>query len=512
MASNGWKHIVFAGAVATSLVGWSTSYAQESAPKKPTSSEEQLLGHADQIAAQVGSIRGLELKEAFAKGVKDRDSLRAVLLEKLSEEVTDADIENESKVFKRLGLFSPEIDYKKMMVDLLTEQIAGFYDQKSKELYIMEGIPLELQRPAMAHEIFHAIQDQHFDIGAMLAPFSARENGDFALARMALIEGDATVVMIDFSLYEANVFPQEGVNSIVDIPMLAAMIMELDFDNIAALEQMIPTADTSMGESSAPPSLAETALASSPAIIRELLMFPYFGGMRFVIIARSGRSWADVNAIYENPPVSTEQIMHPERYFAGDEPTLLSFDPSAALSGYKPIYDTVLGELQILLWLKTHLGLALDDKGEPLVAIAEAAKGWGGDRLLGFEDSEGNVVVAHLSSWDTVEDAGQFFDAHVAVAAQRFPKAKSTTKQGPHGRSLCMQRDLGERAERIYIEQWGDMVLHIEGAPSRLDAQGSETDATTFMIRDRVWKTFRRTPFDTVYQQRLAKIAAEKSP
>lgn len=490
--------------------------AKQSAAKQsadnPLSSEHNLLLQADQISESVGQIRGLMLKSPFVKGVKNRDQLRSVLLEKLDNDVSDADIENESNVFKRLGIFPADINYKQMMVDMLTEQIAGFYDQQEKELYIMEGIPLDLQRPAMSHEIFHVIQDQHFDIGKMLSPFSDDENGDFALARMALIEGDATVLMIDFSLYEAGMFPQENANSIADIPMLAAMIMELSFDDITAMEQMIPTAPA--GESSELPTLTGSVLASTPLFIHEQLLFPYIGGMRFVIMARSGHSWSDINEIYHNAPVSTEQIMHPERYFEGDQPTLLVYDPRAALEGYKPIYDTVFGELQLLLWLRTHLAspvLAGTTLPTGIVSATEAAKGWGGDRLMAFEDAEGNVLTTHLSTWDTLQDANEFFDLQKHILQKRFPDAKFTEASGQHGRSLCVQHTLNDRHERIYLEQWGDMILQIEGAPSRPDADGHETDPTTYAVRERVWQTFRRTPFADVYKKRIEQAANQNT-
>lgn len=511
------KRWIFTGIMAailssapTTLLDQSAAFAQSPAKKpetakpagkNPLSSEHNLLLQAEQISETVGQIRGLKLKHSFTKGVKNRDELRAVLLEKLDDDVSDAEIENESNVFKRLGIFGPDVNYKKMMVDMLTEQIAGFYDQQEKELYIMEGIPLDLQRPAMSHEIFHAIQDQHFDIGKMLTPFSNDENGDFALARMALIEGDATVLMIDFSLYESKMLPQEGANSIADIPMLAAMIMELGFDDITAMEQMLPTNPAGATEM---PSITDSVLASTPLFIQELLTFPYIGGMRFVIMSRSGRQWNEVDDIYLNAPVSTEQIMHPERYFEGDKPTLIAYDPTPALEGYKAIYDTVFGEFQMLLWLKTHVqSPALTQNPHPSITVTSAAEGWGGDRLMAFEDASGNVLTTHLSTWDSVNDATEFFELQKHILVQRFPGAKFTEASGQHGRSLCIQYQGDKRAERIYLEQWGDMILQIEGAPSTLNANGHETNPTTYVLRDQIWKTFRRTPFDTAYKQRV---------
>ncbi|MFU8802558.1 MAG: hypothetical protein ACNA8W_02000 [Bradymonadaceae bacterium] len=485
---------------------WSVAETGESPVQ---TSEAKLLDEAAEIGAKVGRIRGLELKEEIIKGVKNRDELREVLIEKLAEGVTDEEIEAEAKIFKRMGLFRPEIQYKQLMLDLLTEQIAGFYDQSSKELYIMKGIPQDHQRSTIAHEIFHAIQDQHFDIGRMLAPFSSEENSDFALARMALIEGDATVLMIDFTLYESGVLPQDGVTSIVDIPMMAAMLLELDMQNLAALEQMVPTptAEEDGGDFEMP-SLQDSVLVQAPAIIQELLVFPYVGGLRFVIMARSGNTWDDVDAIYARAPVSTEQILHPERYFAGDWPVHIEFNPAKALTNHKKMYETVLGEFQLRAWLNAHLGRSADE-APAVIDVAAAAEGWGGDRLLGWEDESGRTLITHLSSWDTPEDTLEFYEALVEMTKARYPDGEIVASSGKHGQSICVLLRSDEGNERLYVEQWGDLVLYIEGAPSVLDENDRETDPTVWMVRDEVWKTFSKSPFEDILAEREAKLEEE---
>ncbi len=451
-------------------------------------SEVNLLEEAESISKQVAEIRGLELLGPIQKGIKQREELRATLIEKLAEEVSDEQIAAEGKVYARLGLIGEDVDYKQVLLDVLTEQIAGFYDQKAKELYIMRGIPLSLQRPAMAHELFHAIQDQHFDILSLQEPFSTVENGDFALARSALIEGDATVVMFDFSLYEAGTLPQDGAKSIVDIPMFANILQQLTFEDLTAIESMLGGGSSGFGA----PSAGDTAMAKAPAIFREMLMFPYFAGMRFIVSVRRNKAWSDVDAIYKNAPVSTEQIMHPERYFEGDEPEILAFDPSKALPGHEKIYDSVMGEFQTLLFLKEQ------GPGQGFNPSAAAA-GWDGDRLLAYE-KDGKVVVVHLSVWDTINDAREYYDAGVKLMEKRHPGTTSSAT-GKHGQSACR---VNEKGERIYVEQWGDMVLYIEGTPSKLDESGNETDGTTWQVRDAVWKTHSRQSFDAAVKARKA--------
>lgn len=464
----------------------------------PDPSGLQLLQEATTIAEKVGQFRGLALETEIHKGLRNRDQLRQILIERLAEEVSDEDVENEAKVFKKLGLLPQDLDYRQVLLDVLTEQIAGFYDQQAKELYIMEGIPLDLQRPAMAHEIFHAIQDQHFDIKRMIEPVSDRENGDFALARSAFIEGDASMVMIDFSLYEEGVLPHGPIRSVIDIPMMANMLNQLTRQDIGALQQLLP--DDAEGDPLAvdPNAVAKTALGEAPRMLRKMLTFPYFAGMQFVIEARKGHDWERVNAIYENAPVSSEQILHPERYFAGDEPTLLDFRTSPVLPAETLIYDTTLGEYQMRLLLEEHLQDAKSQRAYDAI-IDRAMLGWGGDRLRAYEPSPGKILLTHLSAWDSQLDAAEYFDALAKVTAMRFPKATILRNQGRFGRSLCILT----AGERIYLEQWGDLVLHLEGMPSALDAKGNETDPTSAMLRDQIMHTVQRTPFAQVYREKL---------
>lgn len=464
--------------------------AVEPQAETPTTSEAELLRAADAITVRVGEIRGLEATGPVKKGVKKRDELRAVLIEKLAEEVSDETIEAEAKFFKRLGVIPQDLDYKKVLLDILTEQIAGFYDQKSKELYIMEGIPLGLQRPAMAHEIFHAIQDQHFDILAMQEPFSTVENSDFALARSALLEGDATVLMFDFSMYEQGQLPQGEATSLVDVPFAANLLTGLSFNDLLSLEQFAGSfggAGFDVGDS---------ALARAPAIFREMLVFPYFAGMRFIVMARSGRTWAEIDAIYEDPPVSTEQILHPEKYFEGDDPVHVSFDVSKALPGYDRIYDSVLGEFQVLQIVKAH--------GVEGVDSAAAAAGWDGDRAMAYEGPDGQVYAVIMTTWDSIDEAEEFFDSTTAIARSRYPEAQPQTADGEYGESLCLILD----GERLYIERWGEFVLYVEGTPSALDAEGRETNPATYHVRDLAWRTLKTLPFDQHYEQRVAEKRA----
>lgn len=442
-------------------------------------SGKQLLAAADEIADEVAAIRGLAIKKQIKRGIKNKKELRETLLVKLAEEVTDAQLEGEADVMKAFGMIPQDLNYKQMLLDVLTEQVAGFYDQKAKELYVMEGIPLSLQKPAMAHELYHAIQDQHFDILSMQAGFNTTENADFSFARSALIEGDATVLMMDYQM-KGQLPPGQ---SVADLPMVTDMLANFNFSSLAAMEQMMGgTPDENQ------PSLSDSALSKAPLVFRESLIFPYFGGMRFVVQVKQGRTWKEFDEVYKNPPVSTEQILHPEKYFAQEEPIMLFYDVAKTLPDYTPIFDSVWGEFEWKMYFSSH---GVDG------TMAHA--GWGGDSVRGYKKGD-NVIAIATTVLDSLSDSKEFYGSVDEVLKKRYPKATPIKESGKNGESTCYQ--IGDT--RAYVERWGDMVLLIEGVPSKV-VDGKETDPTLYKTRQALWNSLKRRPFREVYNERLEK-------
>lgn len=446
-----------------------------------------LLKQADAIANQVANIRGLPLKGPIKKGVYNRAQLRASLLQKISEEYSDAEIENEALAFKRLGLLPASLNYKDTVLDLLTSQIAGFYDPDARELYIMKGLSSAMQRPTMAHEIFHGIQDQHFDLKRTQGPFNPKTFSDYQLARSSLIEGDATILMLDFSLYEAKTLPQPKTTSIIDMPMFSGLIRSTTLENLSNLEQFGGATDP--------------ALANVPPIIKDPLVFPYIGGLRFVVFARAGKTWAEFDKIYQNPPVSTEQIIHPEKYFSGDMPTILDFDASKALPGSTKVYDNVLGEYQLYVALKEYLRSPVHGPKVAFDNPSVATTGWDGDRLLTYKSKAGQVVTVHMSVWDSPKDAGEYHDALISGVTRRY-KSPKTTKCA---KATCLKTPDNKH---VRIERAKDIVLYIDGA---------DDPAALTRVRDAAMTTLKRVPFATerarqqvLFEAKLKKDAAKK--
>jgi hypothetical protein len=337
----------------------------------------------------VSAIRGLAILKPLQRDVLSRDQIGAKLKERIRIEFTPEEFRDEGRVLKRLGLFPPDIDYEKMTIDLLMEQIAGFYDPFSGKLYVSDWLPLELQRPAMAHEIEHALQDQHFDLKKYATPI--KDNDDKQMAQSALVEGDGTAVMMEFQ----------------------AQAMGLPVDQLPILIEQV-------GKQMLQGSFGSTPqFAKAPQYVKETLIFPYLQGLTFVEALRKGSPWSRIDEAFKSPPESTEQIIHPEKYLNKEHPIQIVPTALKSLGGRKELRRDVLGELvlKILFDMAPAPATAPAAKKAPPGAppeqpatdvIAEkAAAGWGGDRLVAYGDGtpDGALTVVDLSVWDSESEA-----------------------------------------------------------------------------------------------------------
>lgn len=348
--------------------------------------ESDLLKAADEVLQQVARIRGLAPKGNIKKGIVSRDDIARYLNERVREEYEEIDLLREGKVLKKLGLIPPAMDYEKFMLKLLTEQIGGYYDPEKKTFFIADWIPLEQQKQIMAHELLHALQDQHFDLESLMKQDRKVHNDDLVLAHHALFEGDGVAVMLDYVLEPAG-------------------------RNFTQLPNLV---DTMLGQRPAMEAEFEV-FNQAPPFLKEMLLFPYAQGAGFLQTVRASESWAAVNRIYSDLPASSEQILHPDKYVKQrDRPQLVAInDPARLLGpGWASHYRNVLGEFTIHLILKLHLS---DDEA------ARASAGWGGDQLLLAEKGEASGVFSE-SVWDTTADAEEFYAAIGKWLQRRLPR------------------------------------------------------------------------------------------
>ena len=407
------------------VVGVAIAFAgTSSADPTPASVLEGLTRRTGAVAKEVAKIRGLPLKKPIPNEVVDRAELRRRLLAMAGEDKTKAETAAERLALARWGLIPLATDYEAMLIDLLTEQIAGYYDPDTKKLTISKsaGDDPQWAELVLAHEIDHGLQDQAFDL-KKFENVDAIE-GDSAAARRALVEGDGIALMIEVML------SRQGV----------------------AVPWSDPQVAESIEKSMAVP--GDEGIDKAPLAIREAMLFPYRAGFSFVAALRRRQPWAAVDAAFARPPKSTEQIIHPERYFADDPPVPIEIDPPAALRGYAIAHSTVWGELGFSSFLRSH--------GVDPATAGIAADGWGGDRAIvlarpGEIRPERAVAIAR-TEWDSEPDAIEAHEAAVkaldaAVPGTAFDQAPART------------RWLGVDGTVSWVERKGSSVVIVHGAP-----------------------------------------------
>ena len=344
------------------------------------------LKSTDEILKIVSRLRELDIKQSVKSSFKTKEEIKQSVLKDLDENTPREDFEASQKTLLKLGLIGKKFGLRDYVVQLLREQVAGFYDPKTKEFYLAAWLPLADQKRVIAHELVHALQDQHFN----LRRFEKWPKGDSdaELAAHALVEGEATLVMIQYD------FDQQG--------------MKFDMTKVGSLTDSLMEQDNDSDAKSYP------VLAGAPKVLKENLQFPYLYGAGFVGAVLKDRSWHALDMSYERLPASTEQIMHPERFLVRDDPVKIEIpDLSGALGpDWKRADADVNGEFGYLVALAEFI---------PRTVARSAAAGWGGDRYSLYENkTTGALVLAQYTTWDTDNDAKEFFDAYSVRTQKRY--------------------------------------------------------------------------------------------
>lgn len=391
--------------------------AGAAAGKKTGTTAAEVGATTEEVLAQVSKLRGLAVKQPVKSGVKSRGEIEQAVIRDFDESSTPAETEAVNKTMIAFGLVPQNFRYREFMIRLLTEQVAGFYEPKTKEFFLADWNAIEVQKPVMAHELTHALQDQHFN----LRRFEKwpQGDGDRELAIHALIEGDATALMIEYFLRPLG-------QDITKLPL-------------NAMKSLTSQADTA----------GMAVFASAPKAIRESLIFPYAQGAIFSQAVIKEHGWDGLSRAYNELPQSTEQVLHPQKYFAREVPVKVQLPDVAALlgKGWKRLDADINGEYGYYLALAEFI---------PKEAASEAAAGWGGDQFALYENAAGQLLLAHLSVWDAESEAEEFASAYLARSRKRYADFKEAAGAGDVKRAATKD---GE----FYLERRGASVLVLEG-------------------------------------------------
>ena len=382
-----------------------TAAAGRAEPPKPSALPEGLpegvtplspegLHHMQTLLEATEKYRGLKAKAPIPAGTLEESGLKKKLLETMRQHMSPESLRAAEVSLKAFGLIPESMKLDRYLPDLLTTQVAGYYDTERKYLAMVrrsgatpssEGEGSSAEDTVLVHELTHALQDQSFDLEKL-------QQEDDPLAKLgtaltALAEGDATLTMMNF-------------------------LSQSSFESL-------PNAERVMGAMAADPDAMMSALpdlpganqfAQAPVWLRNLL-FGYLQGMTFCISVRTrgGQKLLDY-AFATDPPRSTEQVLHPEKWHTHrDDPVAIRLpDLGPDLPGYRKAADGVMGELSVRSLLRQE---SPGDRGR----AAAAAAGWGGDRFAVYEKDGGERLLVWVTDWDSEADAREFRTALAAL-------------------------------------------------------------------------------------------------
>jgi hypothetical protein len=413
--------LLFASVLAVAVASAQQLPAAQSgaSPQVAVPSSPEFLKAADEVLQQMSELLSLPVREPLKKSLRSRAEIRAYLVREMEEDKEPAKRYADIRTLEKFGLIPQGFPLDSFMLDLLTDQVAGLYDPKAREFYIADWIPVGEQRPVMAHELTHALDDQYFHIDSWVK--AARPNDDAELARDAAVEGSALAAMLDYVLRDEKI----GVRDLPDISLLISG---------QALDQMEK----------------DPMLQKAPPFIRDELLFPYMDGSVFTqqfLKAKSG--WPDFRKVFENPPVSTQQILHPDLYLAGTKPVAVELpDLQPLASGWKKLDENVLGEFGLREVLKQFIG---DERA------AKVSPTWAGDRYAILENDKKQALLVYRLRLSTPEDAARFLGQYSEALELKY---KTRTELFRRPNFFQFQTDQGG----VFLRCLGSECLTVEGA------------------------------------------------
>jgi hypothetical protein len=347
--------------------------------------DSSLQSELNLIQTQVVEERGLHPKYPVPVVLLSPAELRQNVVNDYETDYTDEEAADDVLELSTIGLLEPGFDLRTLMVNLLSEQIAGYYDNETKEMFVVQGQSFEgPERFTYSHEYTHVLQDQNYDIqnGLDYNDDSCEADSERCAAIQALIEGDATLSQTIWYQYNATAQDKQQIESFYN-------------------------------------SYKSPVYDSAPAFLKDDFGFPYNQGATFVQDIFSNGGWSAVDAVYKDLPVSTEQILHPNLY-PSDKPIPVELPELTSIlgEGWREVSRNQMGE-----WY-TYLVLArgADVKARQDDSTAQAAAaGWGGDEYaLLHNDATGETVFVMKTVWDTANDAAQYASTFKNYADARF--------------------------------------------------------------------------------------------
>jgi hypothetical protein len=373
-----------------------------------------------QLQEEVAQLRGLPFKSNVKAGVQSKEEFAAYLDGQIDEALPEIKNKYYGAIVQRLGLYRGDLtNFSDTAKAVMSSQAGAYYDPETKTFnMLMQNVSELMMKVLYTHELYHGLQDQYFGLQKYLPMkgWTGPElNGDQAMARQSVVEGEATYIM---SMYMIKTMGGQEPTRQMMAPAIQ-MQSQMDLASIKAmmkLPEMTKLAGSGVAE-------AMDATDSIPSFMVESLIGVYMKGLGFVFAVHEG-GWSEVEKLYtEYPPQSTEQILHPEKWQSREAPSEITYpalEKVSALKGWEPLDSDVLGEFQ---WRVIF-------KEQGLGAEAEAAAaGWDGDRYIIFKRKDSDATLMLLStSWDSAAQAEEFASAYRRLLAKKYQGASEPSR------------------------------------------------------------------------------------
>ncbi len=402
--------------------------------------EKDLLASEDQILHFVSKDTQLPIKAEVKCKFVSRESVAKDLRKKLDEDKGAKRMERSELVLKKFGLLDQSFQLKPFLLSLLTEQIAGFYDNKTKVMNLLNWVALDQQAPVMAHELTHALQDQKVGLTKWddneiegVAKNSVEDTKHIAVdetdtAREAVLEGQAMVSFADYAI-ETNGHPGK---TIKEFPQIGEQLSQGAGD----------TADSPV-------------LARAPLVLQQALLFPYTSGLAFeqAIYIKDGPQRAFAGVL-DAPPSSSYEIMTPEAYRQHQPAALMRLPdvhPLLKEAGYEPYDVGVMGELDVRMTAELFGGRPLAEALAPawdggIYYAAQRAKATAAEK-----STTASLALLYSSRWKNEDSARGFFEVFNGEIPRQYDGLKRR------------KADEKDENERVYTTREGDVLLTLEG-------------------------------------------------
>jgi hypothetical protein len=437
----------------------------EAKPEKKISPKdaEELFQEVDQILHFVSKDTAFPIKHEVKRHLASRDEVSAYLEKSLREDKDAKRLRRTELVLKKFGLLPRDFDFGQSIVALLREQVAGYYDQKTKTMNLLDWVAAEQQRPVIAHELTHALQDQSFHLGKWLSRNSEdldkkkditaadieKDEADETLE--AVVEGQAEAVMVDYLLEPAG-------RSVWNAPEVLA---ELDADMLKGDPDSV-------------------VFKNAPIFLKESLTFPYRYGVEFIAaMGQEGGKARAFSGLFKNPPRTTRQIMEPKTYLSGEQ-----IDP-VPVPNFREIFKNyerfdvgAMGEFDVSMLLDQYAGAEVSHSIYPY---------WRGGYYYAARP-KGNVNaplgLLYVSRWSNDEKAGQFAVVYAKALAKRYRHVQDVAEDGT--KSVGLSEKLQPwKGTRQWMTEEGPVVIQIIG--EKVLVTESLDPATTKRLSDDVF-------------------------